>query len=83
MLKNLQCDICSKQVQYKFQLHTLREIYQTEGIVQICEGCEYIINKRLQRLQNKCWSGEIDVGDISKDLKGFIVKWKAWEKRFC
>ena len=82
-LKNLQCDICSKQVQYKFQLHPLREIYQTEDIVQICEDCEYIINKRLQRLQNKCWNGKIDVGDISKDLKGFIVKWKAWEKRFC
>ena len=82
-MKHLQCAICSKQVQYKFQLHNLREVYQTEDGVQICEGCEYIINKRLQRLQNKCWNGKIDVGDISKDLKGFIVKWKAWEKRFC
>ena len=82
-LKNLQCDICSKQVQYKFQLNTLREIYQTEDIVQICEDCEYIINKRPQRLQDKCWSGKIAVGDISKELKDFIVKWKVWEKRFC
>ena len=82
-MKNLQCDICSKQVQYKFQLNTLREKYQTEDIVQICEDCEYIINKRLQRLQNKCWSGEIEIEDISKELKDFIVKWKAWEKRFC
>ena len=76
------CDICSKQVQYKFQLNTLREIYQTKDIVQICEDCEYIINKRLQRLQNKCWNKEAKVEDISKELKDFIVKWKAWEKRF-
>ena len=82
-MKNLQCDICSKQVQYKFQLNTLREIYQTEDIVQVCEDCEYIINKRLQKLQDKCWSGKITVGDISKELKDFMVKWKAWEKRFC
>jgi hypothetical protein len=83
MLKNLQCDICSKQIQSKFLLSTLREKYQTEDIVQICEDCEYIINKRLQRLQNKCWSGEIKIEDISKELKGFMVKWKAWEKRYC
>ena len=82
-MKNLQCDICSKQVQYKFQLNTLREIYQTEDIVQVCEDCEYIINKRLQKLQDKCWSGKITVGDISKELKDFMVKWKALEKRFC
>ena len=82
-MKNLQCDICSKQIQSKFLLSTLREKYQTEDIVQICEGCEYIINKRLQRLQNKCWSGEIVVGGISKELKEFMVKWKSWEKRFC
>ena len=82
-MKNLQCDICSKQVQYKFQLNTLREIYQTEDIVQVCEECNYIIDKRLQRLQDKCRNGKIEVGDISKDLKGFIVKWKAWEKRYC
>lgn len=75
-LKNLQCDICSKQVQYKFQLHPLREIYQTEGIVQICEDCEYIINNRLQRLQDNCWSGKIRVGDISKELKEFIIRYK-------
>lgn len=82
-MKNLQCDICSKQVQYKFQLSTLREKYQTEDIVQVCEDCEYIINKRLQKLQDKCWSGGIKIEDISKDLKDFIVKWKVWEKRFC
>lgn len=82
-LKNLQCDICSKQVLNKLQLHTLREIYQTEDIVQICEDCGYIINKRLDRLQTKCWNGKIAVGDISKELKDFIVKWKVWEKRFC
>ena len=79
-MKNLQCDICSKQVQYKFQLHPLREIYQTEDIVQVCEDCEYIINKRLQR---KCWNRKIEIEDISKDLKDFMVKWKALEKRFC
>ena len=82
-MKNLQCDICSKQVQYKFQLNTLREIYQTEDIVQVCEDCEYIINKRLQKLQDKCWSGKITVGDISKELKDFVLKWGALEKRFC
>ena len=82
-MKNLQCNICSKQVLNKLQLHTLREIYQTEGIVRVCEECNYIIDKRLQRLQDKCRNGKIEVGDISKDLKGFIVKWKAWEKRFC
>jgi hypothetical protein len=83
MFKQLQCDICSKQVQSKFLLYNLREIYQTEDIVQVCEGCEYIINRQLQKLQDKCWSGEIAIGDISKKLKDFIVKWKAWEKRFC
>lgn len=82
-MKNLQCDICSKQVQYKFQLNTLREIYQTEDIVRVCDDCEYIINKRLQRLQDKCWNGKNGIEDISKDLKGFMLKWKAWEKRFC
>jgi hypothetical protein len=55
----------------------LREIYQTEDIVQVCEDCEYIINKRLQRLQDKCWSGKIAVGDISKELKEHIIRLKG------
>ena len=79
-MKNLQCDICSKQVQYKFQLYNLREIYQTENVVRVCEECNYIIDKQLQR---KCWNRKIEIEDISKDLKDFIMKWKAWEKRFC
>ena len=74
MLKNLQCDICSKQVQYKFQLDTLKEIYQTEDIVQVCEDCLYVIDKRLDKLQRKCWNGEIDVGNISKEMKDYIIK---------
>ena len=79
-MKNLQCDICSKQVQYKFQLHTLGEVYQIENVVRVCEECNYIIDKQLQR---KCWNRKIEIEDISKDLKDFIMKWKAWEKRFC
>ena len=54
-MKNLQCDICSKQVQYKFQLHTLREIYQTENIAQICEDCGSVVDvgKELEKCIKK------------------------------
>jgi hypothetical protein len=61
----------------------LREIYQTEDIVQICEECGSDINKQLYKIQDKCWSGKIAVEDISKELKDFMVKWKVWEGRFC
>jgi Fe-S oxidoreductase len=61
----------------------LREIYQTEDIVQICEECGSDINKQLSKIQDKCWSGKIEVEDISKELKEFMVKWKVWEGRFC
>ena len=71
-MKNLQCDICSKQVQYKFQLHNLREVYQTENVVQICEDCGSVVNKQLYKIQNKCWNGKLPVGDISKELKEYI-----------
>ncbi len=71
-MKNLQCDICSKQVQYKFQLENLREIYQTENVAQICEDCGSVVDKQLYKIQTKCWNGKIDVGDISKDLKEYI-----------
>ena len=71
-MKNLQCDICSKQVQSKFQLDTLREIYQTENIAQICEDCGSVVNKQLYKIQNKCWKGKLPVEDISKELKEYI-----------
>ena len=76
-MKNLQCDICSKQVQSKFQLHTLREIYQTENIAQICEDCGSVVNKQLYKIQNKCWKGNLPVGDISKELKEYILGLKV------
>ena len=72
-MKNLQCDICSKQVQSKFQLENLREVYQTENIVQICEDCLYVVDKQLYKIQNKCWNGKLPVGDISKELKTCIT----------
>ena len=95
-MKNLQCDICSKQVQYKFQLENLREVYQTENVAQICEDCLYVVDKQLYKIQNKCWNGKLPVGDISKELKKYInglkllegkIKaegfWsKVWEKIF-
>ena len=71
-LKNLQCDICSKQVQSKFQLENLREVYQTENVAQICEDCLYVVDKQLYKIQNKCWNGNLLVGDISKELKEYI-----------
>ena len=71
-MKNLQCDICSKQVQYKFQLQNLREVYQTENIAKICEDCISIVDKQLYKIQNKCWNGNLPVGDISKELKEYI-----------
>ena len=71
-LKNLQCDICSKQVQYKFQLHNLREVYQTENIAQICEDCGSVVDKQLYKIQTECWNGKLPVGDISKELKEYI-----------
>ena len=88
-MKNLQCDICSKQVQSKFQLENLREVYQTENVAQICEDCLYVVDKQLYKIQNKCWNGSLPVGDISKGLKvldgGFKAEgfWsKVWEKIF-
>ncbi len=71
-MKNLQCDICFKQVQSKFQLHTLREIYQTENVAQICEDCLYVVDKQLYIIQNKCWKGNLPVEDIPKELKEYI-----------
>ncbi len=76
-MKNLQCDICSKQVQSKFQLENLREVYQTENIVQICEDCLYVVDKQLYKIQNKCWNGKLPVGDISKELKEYILGLKV------
>ena len=76
-MKNLQCDqgdICFKQIQYKFELCNLREIYQTEGIVQVCEDCGSDINKQLKKLQNKFWNGKLPVKDISKELKNYIIR---------
>ena len=81
-MKNLQCDICSKQVQYKFQLHTLREVYQTENIAQICEDCLYVVDKQLYKIQTKCWNGNLPVGDISKELKEYILRLKVLDGRF-
>jgi hypothetical protein len=54
-MKNLQCDICSKQVQSKFQLENLREVYQTENVAQICEDCLYVvdISKELKKCIKK------------------------------
>ena len=76
-MKNLQCDICSKQVQSKFQLENLREVYQTENVAQICEDCLFVVNNQLYKLQNNCWNGKLPVGDISKELKGFILRLKV------
>lgn len=78
-MKNLQCDICSKQVQYKFQLYNLREVYQTENITQICEDCLSVVDKQLYKIQNKCWNGNISVGDISKELKEYILRLKLMD----
>ena len=71
-MKNLQCDICSKQFQSKFQLENLRKVYQTENVAQICEDCLYVVDKQLYKIQNKCWNGKLPVGDISKELKEYI-----------
>ena len=81
-MKNLQCDICSKQVQYKFQLENLREIYQTENIAQICEGCSSVVDKQLYKIQNKCWNGNLPVGDISKELKEYILGLRLLDNGF-
>ena len=71
-MKNLQCDICSKQFQSKFQLENLRKVYQTENVAQICEDCLYVVDKQLYIIQNKCWKGNLPVEDISKELKEYI-----------
>ena len=81
-MKNLQCDICSKQVQSKFQLENLREVYQTENVAQICEDCLYVVDKQLYKIQNKCWNGNLPVGHISKELKGFILRLKVLDGEF-
>ena len=73
-MKNLQCDICSKQVQSKFQLENLREVYQTENIAQICEDCLSIVDEVLYKIQNKCWKGESSCWRYLKRVKG-IYKW--------
>lgn len=75
-MKNLKCDVCSKQVQYIFQLHSLREVYQTKNIIQICEECNSIVDKQLYKLQRKCWDGKIEIGRISKEMKEYIIKLK-------
>ena len=81
-MKNLQCDICSKQVHYKFQLYNLRKIYQTENIAQICEDCGSVVDKQLYKIQNKCWNGKLPVGDISKELKEYINGLKVLDSGF-
>ena len=81
-MKNLQCDICSKQVQYKFQLYNLREVYQTENVTQICEDCLFVVDKQLYKIQNKCWKGNFPVGAISKELNEYIDGLKVLESGF-
>ena len=81
-MKNLQCDICSKQVQSKFQLENLREVYRTENIAKICEDCLYVVDKQLYKIQNKCWKGNLPVGDISKELKEYILGLKVLDDKF-
>ena len=81
-MKNLQCDICSKQVQSKFQLENLREVYQTENVAQICEDCGSVVNKQLYKIQTKCWKGNLPVGDISKELKEYILGLKVLDDKF-
>ena len=81
-MKNLQCDICSKQFQSKFQLENLRKVYQTENVAQICEDCLYVVDKQLYIIQNKCWKGNLPVEDISKELKEYILRLKVLEGKF-
>ena len=81
-MKNLQCDICFKQIQYKFQLENLRGVYQTENVAQICEDCLYVVDKQLYKIQTKCWNGNLPVGDISKELKEYILRLKVLDGRF-
>ena len=75
-MKNLQCDICSKQVQSKFQLENLREVYQTENIAQICEVCGSVVDKQLYKIQTKSYNDNFPVGDVEKELEKCIVSLK-------
>lgn len=48
MRKN-ECDICGQSDQY---LTELRDIYKTDGVVDLCEDCAKILNKRLDQIRS-------------------------------
>ena len=79
-MKNLQCDICSKQVQNKLMLRTLREIYQTKDVAQVCEDCgERLSSKILKEISE--YMSRIEKLNIENKTKpkGFWSKfWLRW-----
>ena len=80
MLKNLQCDICSKQVQNKLMLHTLKEIYQTKDVVRVCEDCgERLSSKILKEIaEYMSRIEELNIKNKPKP-KGFWSRvWLRW-----
>lgn len=83
-MKNLQCDICSKQVQYKFQLHTLREIYQIENVAQICEDCGSVgdISKELEKCIVSLKECVLNLQLLEDKIKTGGFWSKVWKKIF-
>ena len=83
-MKNLQCDICSKQVQYKFQLHNLRKIYQTENIAQICGDCIFVVDvgKELERCIVSLKECVLNLKLIDDKIKAEGFWSKVWKKIF-
>lgn len=77
---NLFCNICQKKLDHKFQLYPLREIYQTNGIKEVCEQCLRKINIKLERLQKDCWNEKITVGEIRSGILAEVVRLKGLNK---
>ena len=83
-MTNEQCDICSKQVQYKFQLHTLREVYQTENIAQICEDCgsDGDVGKELKKCIDSLKECVLNLKLLDDKIKAEGFWSKIWKKLF-
>lgn len=43
------CDLCGKK---GVSLSTLKDIYKTKDVAEVCDACETIINKKLRKVQD-------------------------------
>lgn len=51
MATTQRCDICQKESEYP--LETLRNVYRSKNINEVCSPCLVVINRKLDKLRHK------------------------------